>query len=300
MRQISAVENMDVIECLASKSRIEILKILGTQGPQNIKTLSSYLDISSAVVAKHVVALENAGLITAELIPGKRGTQKVCKLVSSEITISFVPPAPKDRGITCYIPIGQYIGSDVTPTCGMVSVNKVIGYRDDPRYFSSPEHVDASLLWFTSGWVEYRIPCYIIPPQPVTLFQIKLELCSEYPDYREDWPSDIHFYLNDILLGVWTSPGDFGGKKGIYTPSWWTGGSEYGYQKVIQITDKGTMLDGMPLSDVVLADLDLKSNKDMHLRIAVPSTAKNVGGVNIFGKGFGNYGQDIEIYVEYD
>lgn len=287
------------MECLASRSRLQILEILGLAGPQNIKTLAEKIDLSFAVVAKHVVLLENAGLISTELVPGKRGTQKVCRLVTSEITIRFVQNLVNERRTFVYIPVGHYCACEVAPTCGLASVEKVIGYRDDPRYFSNPEHVDASLVWFTSGWVEYRIPSYIIPPQPVELFQIKLELCSEYPNYREDWPSDIHFYLNDILLGVWTCPGDFGNVKGMYTPSWWTGGTEFGHQKELTITAQGTMLDGIPMSSVTLDDLNLETGKDIMFKIAVPADAENVGGINIFGKGFGNYGQDIEVMLDY-
>ena len=49
-----------------------------------------------------------------------------------------------------------------------------------------------------------------------------MELSSEVPGTNLDWPSDITLWVNDIIVGTWTSPGDYGDKRGVYTP---TGGS---------------------------------------------------------------------------
>jgi predicted transcriptional regulator len=102
------------------------------------------------------------------------------------------------------------------------------------------------------------------------------------------------------LLGIWTSPGDFGEKKGTYTPDWWRAGTEYGLLKTIRITREGSKLDGISLSNVNIDMIPIQYGKDMSFRIAVPEDAANKGGINIFGKGFGNYNQDIDIRVEYD
>ena len=55
----------------------------------------------------------------------------------------------------------------------------------------------------------------------------------------------------------------------------------------------GTFVDGVRLSDVKLQHLDLESHRSIRLRIGVKKDARHPGGVNIFGKGFGNYDQDI-------
>ena len=47
------------------------------------------------------------------------------------------------------------------------------------------------------------------------------------------------------------------------------------------------------LSDVAIEDLDLPQHHSIRMRIGIDSTAQHPGGVNIFGKGFGNYDQDI-------
>ena len=76
--------------------------------------------------------------------------------------------------------------------------------------------------------------------------------------------------------------------------------TQYGLLKIIKITKDGTCLDGMRLSDVTLEELNIQSGKDIIFRISSPADAKNPGGVNIFGKGFGNYDQDIEVRIEYE
>ena len=38
----------------------------------------------------------------------------------------------------------------------------------------------------------------------------------------------------------------------------------------------------------------------MRFRIGVPDTAKNIGGMTIFGKGFGNYDQNIRMRLIFE
>jgi len=293
-----STKHMKVFESLSSKTRIRILELLA-EGPKNIGELADHLGISSAITTRHISLLEEAGIIRSENIPGKRGLQKLCHLAVDKITLSFEHQSMGKDYQVVSIPVGQFSAYEVSPPCGLASPEGYIGVCDDPRYFSDPAHVNAALLWFQSGWVEYRIPSYIISSRPIHAIDISLEICSEFPGYKEDWPSDIHFYLNGILIGVWTSPGDFGKKKGIYTPDWWKAGTQYGLLKTIRITNTGCILDGIILSDITLDQLNIQPGKDISLRIAVPNTAHNVGGINLFGKGFGNYDQNIEVRVEY-
>jgi predicted transcriptional regulator len=292
-------KHMKILACLSSKTRIKILELLG-EGPKNIGELAGLLHVSSAITTRHVSMLEDAGIIHSENIPGKRGLQKVCYLIPQEIILSFEKEARSRNYHMVSIPIGQYVAYKVTPTCGLASTEGYIGMSDDPRYFSDPNRVKAAILWFHTGWVEYRIPSYVLSPQPIHAVEISMEICSEFPNYKENWPSDIHFYLNNVLLGVWTSPGDFGHKEGIYTPQWWRAGSNYGLLKTLRITATGCMLDGIKLSDVTIDHIPMEQGQDLILKIAVPEDARNPGGINLFGKGFGNYQQDIKVIVEYE
>lgn len=49
-----------------------------------------------------------------------------------------------------------------------------------------------------------------------------------------------------------------------------------------------------------LSDLGLGNNTNiMTLRLCVPDKARNQGGLTIFGRGFGNYPQDIKVRMHY-
>lgn len=128
-----------------------------------------------------------------------------------------------------------------------------------------------------------------------------MEISSEAPGVCSIWPSDIHFYLNNVNVGRWTSPGDFGDSKGILTPSWWNPHwNQYGLLKLLTINSFGTFIDGIKISDVTLEDLELNYKSDILLKLAVPEETKHVGGLTIFGKNFGNYNQGISVRLVYN
>lgn len=283
---------------LSSETRLRIIELLAEK-PQNIGQLAKSLGISGAIVTRHINLLEEAGIVKTESLTGKRGRQKLCYLAAKQVQLLFPASARHESTGQLSIPVGQFVAHSVKPTCGLASTEGLIGVCDDPRYFSAPEKAKAAIVWFRTGWLEYSIPSYLFSRGEPEQIEISLEICSEHPSYNENWPSDIHFYLNGKLVGVWTSPGDFGAKKGIYTPAWWRHGTEYGLLKTIKITREGSYLDGIYLSRLTISELNLAHDRDLKFRIAVPEDAKNPGGVNIFGRGFGNYHQDIEVRVRY-
>lgn len=299
-----ATDNVKLFEALASVTRIKMIQLLRHES-LNIKEISHKLGISSAIVTKHVYQLEEAGILSTDFIAGKRGMQKQCTLKLDAVTLIFKPDNEDTQtaGIDHYevsIPIGQYSAYQVKSTCGLASETKLIGMRDDPRYFAEPEHVKAQHLWFGSGYVEYRIPNYLTPRKPAKSIRISLEICSEAPGYSEIWPSDISFALNDTVIGTWTSPGDFGRTKGKLTPEWWDAGqTQYGLLKTLHVDADGTYLDGVKLSDIALPDLDLMPSEEIRFRILCREEAEHAGGVSLFGRRFGNYEQDIEVRIAY-
>jgi predicted transcriptional regulator len=52
-------------------------------------------------------------------------------------------------------------------------------------------------------------------------------------------------------------------------------------------------VDGLEVSRISLADLDLIGRRSITVRIGVKDDARFVGGLNLFGRAFGNYPQDI-------
>ena len=66
------------------------------------------------------------------------------------------------------------------------------------------------------------------------------------------------------------------------------------------MTRSGSFLDDVFVSSVNLKTLDIEHRNCVIFRIGVKPTAKNVGGINLFGKKFGNYSQNIFMTIEYE
>jgi predicted transcriptional regulator len=153
----------------------------------------------------------------------------------------------------------------------------------------------AGLLWFEKGHVEYKFPNNsLYKDKPVKKLEVSAELSSETPGTNKNWLSDITMWINDVEIGYWTSPGDFGDRRGKLTPLWWKlEGSQYGLLKHWIVTEEGSFVDGVRVSDVKLKDLDLPAHHSIRVRIGIKEDAEHLGGLNIFGRGFGNYDQDL-------
>ncbi|WP_036718125.1 ArsR/SmtB family transcription factor [Paenibacillus harenae] len=293
--------HLPIYEALASAVRLKIIKLLSQQ-EMNIKELAQALELSSPIITMHVKKLEKAGLISSEMVASSGGTKKMCKLITDGIMIDF--PSNNLPALRTYhesiISIGHYTDFEIEPTCGLATTAKVIGMFDDSRFFLDSDRTNAKILWFSSGFIEYRTANFLLKNEKPTELEISFEISSEAPFANENWPSDISFYLNGTKIGIWTSPGDFGVKRGKFTPDWWWDGiNQYGLLKVIKITPTGTFIDGLKISDVTLDEVDIL-NKQWKFRIAVEPDAENVGGVTLFGSGFGNYNQDIVFKLYYE
>ncbi|HIW31858.1 MAG TPA: ArsR family transcriptional regulator [Candidatus Paenibacillus intestinavium] len=291
---------LPLYEALASEVRLEIINLLANQS-MNVKQLAASLQLSSAIITMHVKKLEKAGLVTTQMIRKDGGTHKMCTLAHSNITIELPSIEPiSTRYHEVLIPIGHYTEFEIYPTCGLSTPERVIGQFDDPRYFYTPERVNAGILWFGHGYLEYKLPNYLLQSQKITAIEITLELGSEAPGYNENWPSDIFFQINGTDIGVWTSPGDYGAERGRFSPSWWGDPvNQYGLLKVIRVDEAGTWVDGQKLSQITINEIVI----DRHvwsLLLGVREEADHVGGLTLFGKGFGNYSRDISFKTFYE
>jgi predicted transcriptional regulator len=56
-------------------------------------------------------------------------------------------------------------------------------------------------------------------------------------------------------------------------------------------------VDGLRISAITPQDLDISAHHSIRLKIEVKPDARHPGGLNIFGRGFGNYDQDIVLRV---
>jgi predicted transcriptional regulator len=247
-------------------------------------------------VATNIGILERAGLVEAERVNAKRGNQKRCSAAFSGILVEF----PEERGerkdsIDVEMPIGIFTNFQAAPPCGLCSTEGIIGYLDTPESFLDPDRMKAGLLWLGSGSVEYKFPNNArYEKREIQKLELSLELSSETPGTNKNWPSDITLWINNRELGSWTSPGDFGDRRGKFTPPWWKlEGSQYGLLKHWSVTSGGSFVDGVKISDLSLRDLSIPDHSSIKVQIGVKEDAKHLGGMNIFGRGFGNYGQGI-------
>jgi predicted transcriptional regulator len=290
-------DGMKVLKGLASPVRARILKLLHERGKLNVNEISHELQLPQSTVATNVQVLERAGLIGTETINARKGQQKICTARYNEILIRFETEARRRDNdlVEVSMPLGLFTSAEVSVPCGLCSTTGIIGLLDVPDSFLDPSRVQAALAWFGRGHVEYKFPNNAkLLGTTVEMIEFSMELSSEVPGTNLNWPSDITLWVNDVQTGTWTSPGDYGDKRGVYTPAWWKlKGSQYGKLKTWRIASSGTFVDGVRLSEVTIDDIQLSQHHSIRMRIGIDEHADHPGGVNIFGKGFGNYDQDI-------
>ena len=296
----SLEEGLELFKALGSNIRLEIIKLLRENPGINMNDLACRLNVTNGALTSHIKKLEDCGIISITSESAGHGNQKICSVNLDKILIDVEDTSKETNVYKTELKVGHYSNYSIYPTCGLASENSIIGEVDDVRYFAHPSRYDADILWFTKGFVEYIIPNFIPVSQKIDKLSISAELSSEAPGTNDTWPSDISFYINDIFIGYWTSPGDFGDVKGIFTPDWWYRyWNQYGLLKHLAISSQGTFIDGIKISDVTISDLNLTDKTPIRFKMSVNEDASNVGGLTVFGKNFGNYNQDINIRIDY-
>ncbi len=298
MRDINTPQGiLTLSKALSSPVRLQMLKLIAERRQINLNELADALDVTNGAITQHMKPLLDADLVEFIYASGKRGSQKICTLKEHHFMIDILSNLDHTLMYETEIPVGSYTQYRVLPTCGIATRATVIGEVDEARYFDDPARKEAGILWFAKGYVEYRLPNYLKKNQRLEELQVSFEISSEAPGVCSNWPSDIHFSVNGVPLGFWTSPGDFGGEiKGLFTPEWWDDHwNSYGLLKLLTISREGAYIDGGKISDTNVDSLKIDSESPIILRIAVPDDASHVGGCTLFGKGFGNYNQDIKV-----
>ena len=286
---------------LASPVRIRIMRALG-EGNMNVGELAQKLDIPMSSAALAVKTLEEAGLIMTEMQPGTRGAMKICSRKTDTVAVSLMPDeAPAANVLTLQMPIGGYSAAEgIQPTCGIVGDSNYICDMDTPMGFYVPGRFKAQLIWFRQGVLEYRFACPQMDKMTAEWLEVSFEACSEAPMHRDPWKSDISVSVNGCCLGVWTSPCDCGGRHGRITPAWWPElNTQYGFLKTWRVTQEGSYVDNERIGDVNIGMLRLDESGYIAVRIGVAEDAQNVGGINLFGEGFGDHPQGISLRIGY-
>lgn len=292
----------DIVQALNASVRRKIMTMLSSSS-YSIADLAKKLNLPISTVSFHINILRKAGFINVTV---KRNTRGNAKLISRQIdsfSLNFIlgRSSAENRHFSMEIPIGSFSDAYIEAVCGMAGMNGIIIADDTPGVFFSPERYGAQILWFGKGYIEYRIPNYMLKDKHVNSIAFSMEICSEAPNYRNDWESDITFWVNGVELATYVSPGDFGGRRGRLNPDWWSDFStQYGIMKTLRITQDCIYLDETPVNTQNIAKLKMQEGDYITFRIGVKKDAKHQGGLNLFGERFGDYAQGLVYAVDYE
>ncbi len=284
--------------------RVEILSLLG--GDQmSIADIARHLNIPQSSCAAHIRALQEAGLVRLEHVPGTRGNVKVCSRNADRIEIRMVEPREHvDDVLHVEMPVGAFTDCHVFETCGLADENGLMSMDDREENFYLPEHVRANILWTSRGYVEYSFPNQIFSlPFKAKLNKIfiKAEICSEAPGFNNTWKSDVTLWINGKECGTYTCPGDFGDRKGLLNPSSWPAGrTQYGLLTTWEVNHEGTFVNDRKVEGSRIEDLEIMKKRKIVVRFGNKEDARYIGGFNLFGKGYGDYDQDIILGIGYE
>ncbi len=290
-----------IAKALASAPRFRILDYLVTK-VASLSEIARELNMPMATASLHLANLEGAGLLSSQTAPGRRGQQRIYTRLYDTVVFSL-PEMQSSAEVDHFeiqMPVGAFVDHHVVSPCGLAGPDSVIGHLDDPVLFYAPERYQARLVWLTHGYLEYRFPNHSYQRDHPNNLQLSLEICSEAAPSAVDWLSDIFLEINGVRLGIWTSTGDFSDRRGNLNPAWWADwNSQYGLLKVWQVGLEGTSINGRNISDVTVSHLKLPALPYISMRIGIDDEAENKGGLNIFGRGFGNHPQDIIMKIDY-
>jgi predicted transcriptional regulator len=299
--EVDSESSTALFRVLSSETRVLILSLL-SHNTMNVAELTAALDLPHSTVSLNIKQLVEAGLLQVEYVPGTHGTQKMVSKRYDEVLVKLpgvAVEAARDV-VEIRMPIGNYRHVEAAAPCGIASDTKYIGMIDDPRSFFEPDHVFAQILWLGVGSVEYAFPNNVPFGSRLTRLELSAELCSEAPNYDLDWPSDITLWINEVEIGTWTSPADFGGVPAKFQPAWWNSDqTTYGQLKTWSVTPEGSFIDHEPLSAVPIGQIDVPGRTHLSVRLGVKADANNVGGLNLFGRKFGNHPQDLTMRLHY-
>ncbi len=290
-----------VAKALASSPRLRILEFLVTK-VASLSEIAHELDMPLATASLHLSGLEAAGLLSSQTAPGKRGQQRIYTRLYDTVVFNLPETAQLAQvdHFEIHMPVGAFVDQYVLPPCGLAGIDSVIGSYDNPVLFYAPERLAAQIVWLSHGYLEYRFPNHAHDREHPKSLQLSMELCSEAAPSAIDWQSDIFLEINGLRVGTWTSPSDFSDRRGSLTPSWWPDwNSQYGQLKVWRVDDEGSTIDGHDTSGVKIRDLDLPQRPYISVRVGIDDEAVNKGGMNIFGRHFGNHPQDIVMQIDY-
>lgn len=300
---ISKVDDLNIIsklgKALSNSDCMKIFQCINNK-PMNMIEISRETGIPVSSVSNHIDTLQAAQLIFVNYQPGLKGHAKICYKQVNSVNLSFSDRKFNEKNeIYSYeMDVGMFSDCKIKAPCGMAGSNEVI-LIDNPAKFFIPKRTEAELLWFSEGFVVYKFPNEVKKRKHLKEISVSMELCSETIYYRDNYPSDISILINDVEILTWTSPGDFGGRRGSYSPKYWSlNSTQFGILKKFKVTQKGVYIDDILLNNnITIENLNIQSRNDIKLTIMVRDDADYKGGINIFGKNFGDHNQAIILTI---
>jgi len=113
-----------------------------------------------STIATNIQILEESDLIDTETGRARKGQQKICAARFDEIVIRLdgeETSREKDI-IEVEMPLGLYTSYHVSAPCGICSTEGSWVCSTCPTCFFDPGRVQAALIWFGRGYVEYKFP----------------------------------------------------------------------------------------------------------------------------------------------
>ena len=153
----------------------------------NVNQISEALGLPQSTIATNVQILEEAELIDTELVKASKGQQKICAARFDEIVIRLDARATsrKRNVIEVEMPLGLYTSYSVVRAVRALLDAGIIGVLDVPDLFLDPRRVQAALIWFGRGYVEYKFPNNAkVLNAEVEALEFLLELSSEVPGHQ--------------------------------------------------------------------------------------------------------------------
>ena len=309
-------ELVQVVSALSVPTRREIIKLINEK-PLSVNEIAWKLNIPVSTASFHVKTLVKAGLLNVSTGDKKITNQKIVSLGNYFYTLHLgnttkpVIASPSTKVRTIEVPIGSYSSFSVEPTCGIHTPEGTLLVADTPATFSSPERFKAGLIWVKRGFLQYSVPLlnYNGSRQTGISFDDKnniislsftFEMCAETINYDHNCKSLISFTVNDKEVCKIKLNGDFGQRRGKLNPDWMGDNTtQYGLLHNVDIRLDGCYLNEKKVSEICISDLLLQQKDLLDFKFEITPDTKRKGGLNLFGKSFGDYPQDILISITY-
>lgn len=309
-------ELADVCSALSVKNRREIIKLIN-QSPLTINEIAWKLNIPVSTASFHTKILVKAGLLMVSSTEKKVTNQKTISLGNYFYTMNLgdtrvkAKIEPQKHTNTINIPIGSYADFYVESPCGINTPQGILLISDTPAVFSSPERFNAGSIWLKRGYLKYDIPLLDFSGSKTTAIRyddkskiislsFTLELCAETINYDHNCKSLLTVSVNENPACKIKLNGDFGERRGKLNPTWLQDNlTQYGLLYNVDIRLDGTYLNEKKVSELSIKDLDLTKKDILTFKLEVTPDTKRKGGINLFGKTFGDYPQDIVLNVTY-